>query len=115
MPENNKTILVKANAALTAGDYEGFLACCTDDTQWNFVGEQTLRGKQAVRHWMATAYVQPPQFVVQHLIAEHEFVTALGTIRLPDETGQAVEHAYCDVWRFRAGKMAELMAFVIKS
>ncbi|MCB2376533.1 nuclear transport factor 2 family protein [Hymenobacter sp. BT635] len=112
--QSNKQILEKANAAITAGDYEGFLAHCTDDTQWTFVGEQTLHGKEAVRQWMPTAYKEPPVFQVRHLIAEDDFVTALGTIMLPDEQGQAVEYAYCDVWRFRDGKMAELQAFVIK-
>ncbi|TGE27450.1 nuclear transport factor 2 family protein [Hymenobacter metallicola] len=116
MPDTtNKQVLEKANAAITAGDYEGFLAHCTDDTEWTFVGEQTLRGKEAVRQWMATAYEQPPVFMVKHLIAEADFVTALGTITLPDEQGEAVEYAYCDVWRFRAGKMAELTAFVVQA
>ena len=114
MPNPNKTILQQANAAITAGDNEGFLAHCTEDTQWTFVGEQTLRGKQAVREWMKTAYQQPPRFRVEHLIAEDDFVTALGTITLPDANGEAVEHAYCDVWRFREGKLAELKAFVLK-
>ncbi|GAB3837700.1 nuclear transport factor 2 family protein [Hymenobacter jeollabukensis] len=114
MPDTNKTILTRANAAISAGDYEGFLAHCTEDTEWVFVGEQTLRGKPAVRAWMATAYQQPPQFRVEQLIAEADFVTAVGTITLPDDSGAAVEHAYCDVWRFRDGKMAELRAFVLK-
>ncbi|UOQ72872.1 nuclear transport factor 2 family protein [Hymenobacter cellulosilyticus] len=78
------------------------------------MGEQTLRGKEAVRRWMATAYEQPPVFMVKHLIAEDDFVTALGSITLPDESGKVVEYAYCDVWRFRDGKMAELQAFVIQ-
>lgn len=103
-----------ANAAITTGDYEGFLAFCTDDTEWTFVGEQTLRGKAAVREWMATAYKKPPTFLVKRFIAEDDFVTALGTITLPDETGKETEYAYCDVWRFRDGKMAELTAFVIQ-
>ncbi len=111
---DNKTILEQANAAITAGDNEGFLAHCTEDTTWTFVGEQTLRGKAAVREWMKTAYQQPPQFRVEQLIAEGDFVTALGSITLPDESGAATEYAYCDVWRFQEGKMAELRAFVIK-
>jgi ketosteroid isomerase-like protein len=114
MSVTNKTILAQANAAITAGDYEGFLAHCTDDTRWTFVGEQTLSGKPAVRRWMATAYQQPPRFEVERLIAEADFVTALGTILLPDASGRLVEYTYCDVWQFRAGKMAELRAFVIK-
>jgi ketosteroid isomerase-like protein len=114
MHVNNKLVLEKANAAITVGDYEGFLQYCTDDTQWTFVGEQTLRGKEAVRQWMATAYVKPPSFQVERLIAEDDFVTALGTITLPNDSGQEAEHLYCDVWRFEDGKMAELRAFVIK-
>ncbi|RTQ49979.1 nuclear transport factor 2 family protein [Hymenobacter gummosus] len=111
---DNKTILQQANAAIVAGDNEGFLAHCTEDTEWTFVGEQTLRGKPAVREWMRTAYQQPPQFQVEQLIAEGDFVTALGRITLPDADGQAVEHLYCDVWQFREGKMAALRAFVLK-
>jgi uncharacterized protein len=113
MPDN-KTILQQANAAITAGDNEGFLAHCTEDTEWTFVGEQTLRGKPAVREWMRTAYAQPPRFHVEQLIAEADFVTALGMITVRDDDGQEAEHAYCDVWRFRDGQMAELRAFVIK-
>lgn len=114
MIESNKSVLKQANAAITAGDYEGFLAHCTEDTEWVFVGDITLRGKDAVRHWMATAYLEPPQFIVETLIAEGDYVTALGNITLKDERGVAVLHSYCDVWRFREGKMAGLQAFVIK-
>jgi ketosteroid isomerase-like protein len=111
---NNKAILEKANAAITAGDYEGFLSFCTDDTEWTFVGDQTLRGKEAVRQYMATEYVEPPKFMVENLIAEGDFVTALGKISMKDESGRIVDYTYCDVWRFRDGKMAELKAFVIE-
>jgi ketosteroid isomerase-like protein len=115
MSENNKAILEKANAAITQGDNEGFLSFCTEDTEWTFVGDKTLRGKEAVRQWMATAYVEPPKFIVAHLIAEGDFVTALGNITMKDEDGTEVDYSYCDVWRFRDGKMAELKAFVIRS
>ncbi|WP_066831977.1 nuclear transport factor 2 family protein [Rufibacter ruber] len=114
MPDNT-VILEKANAAITAGDYEGFLSFCTEDTLWTFVGDKTLQGKEAVRQWMATAYLEPPTFMVENLIAGGEFVTALGKIRLEGEDGQLTDYSYCDVWRFREGKMAELKAFVIKT
>ena len=114
MGADNKAILEKANAAIAKGDNEGFLSFCTDDTEWTFVGDQTLRGKAAVRQYMVTAYIEPPKFVVENLIAEGEFVTALGKISMKDEEGKMVDYSYCDVWRFRDGKMAELKAFVIK-
>lgn len=115
MMESNKAVLEEANAAVTRGDYEGFLSFCSDDTLWTFVGDTTLRGKEAVRRWMATTYLEPPKLTVSHLIAEGDFVTALGDVTMRDEDGKVTQYAYCDVWRFRDGKMAELRAFVIKN
>ena len=115
MLDSNKKILEKANAAITEGDFEGFLTLCTEDTVWTFEGDQTLRGKAAVRQWMKSTYREPPKFKVQRMIAEDDFVAALGEITLKDEAGKEVEHAYCDVWRFRDGKMAELRAFVVET
>jgi uncharacterized protein len=114
MSDENKAILTRANAAVTNGDYEGFLSHCTDDVEWQFVGEQTLKGKEAVRQYIRTTYLEPPTFTVTHLIAEGDFVTALGDIRMKDATGRIVHSAYCDVWRISDGKLAELRAFVIE-
>lgn len=115
MSEKNKAILEKGNAAIAAGDNEGFLKLCTDDTEWTFVGEQTLKGKEAVRQYMAKNYIEPPKFTVDNIIAEGDFLTILGDITLKNEDGQAIHHSYCDVWRFRDDQIAELKAFVIKA
>lgn len=111
---NNKATLQKANTAVAAGDNEGFLLFCTEDTEWTFVGDKTLQGKEAVRQYMAKAYLEPPKFMVENLIAEGEFVTAIGKISMKDEEGKMTDYSYCDVWHFRDGKMAGLKAFVIK-
>ena len=114
MSEKNKAILERANAAVVKGDYEAFLSHCTEDVEWTFVGDKTLKGKEAVRRYMKAAYVEPPRFRVDHLIAEGDFVTALGDIDMKDDTGRLVHSAYCDVWRIRDGKLAELKAFVVE-
>jgi len=113
MSEKNKAILKAANEAVAGGDHEGFLSFCSDDVVWTFVGDQTFQGKEAVRHYMAKAYIEPPRFAVVNLIAEGDFVTAIGEITLKED-GESTHYSYCDVWRFRDGKMAELTAFVIK-
>jgi ketosteroid isomerase-like protein len=113
MTAHNKAMLEAANAAITRGDQEGFLAHCTEDTEWTFVGDTALKGKAAVRQWMARAYAEPPVFTVDHMIAEGEFVIATGMIRI-QENGADVGYQYCDIWRFRDGKMAGLQAFVIQ-
>jgi uncharacterized protein len=112
--ESNKSILERGNAAIDAGNNEGFLALCTDDTVWTFVGDKTLNGKEAVRQWMATEYVEPPQNTVTNLIAEGDFLTAMGRLTMKDKDGNMAHYEYCDVWRFQEGKLAELKAFVIK-
>lgn len=110
----NKEILQNANAAVVRGDNEGFLLYCHDDLIWNFVGDQILRGKEAVREYMRENYKTPPNFTVTNLIADGDYVSAIGTIMIRDKEGIEIRHSYCDVWRFQDGKMAELMAFVIK-
>ncbi len=111
---NNKEILVKANALVTEGDNEGFLSFCTEDVIWDFIGDRTLQGKAAVRNYMTEAYVEPPKFDVEELIAEGDFVTAIGKISMKDEKGDIKQYAYCDIWKFRDGKMVGLQAFVIE-
>ncbi len=112
--EDNKAILTRANVAVAQGDYEGFLSFCTDDTIWAFVGDETLKGKEAVRQYMLKVYVEPPKFQVDTLIGDGEFVTAIGKIFLKDQDGKITHYQYCDVWTFRNGKMAELKAFVVE-
>uniref|UniRef100_UPI003D7F65A0 nuclear transport factor 2 family protein n=1 Tax=Pedobacter sp. TaxID=1411316 RepID=UPI003D7F65A0 len=74
-----------------------------------------LNGKEAVRQYMAKAYEEPPHFMVENLIAEGDFLTALGKISMKDEHGKMIDYDYCDVWQFHDGKMAKLKAFVVKA
>ncbi len=113
MSNTHKEILTKANEAIAQRDFDGFLVHCTDDTVWNFVGERTLRGKDAVRRWMAETYKEPPRFSVREMIAEGEYLAVLGEITLQDENARERTSSYCDVWRFENGRLAELNAFVI--
>lgn len=113
MTEKNKETLQKANEAIARGEYEAFLAYCTEDTTWKFIGDQVLRGKEAVRAYMQKTYLAPPVFDVDSLLAEEDYVAAIGKISLKDRSGTLTHYDYCDVWRFRDGLMSELRAFVV--
>jgi uncharacterized protein len=115
MSDKNKAILIKGNAAIAEGNYEGFLSLCTDNTEWTFIGDRTLKGKEAVRQWMATTYLEPPKVTVDNLIAEDDLLTAIGTVSMKEKDGNENEYSYCDVWRLQDGKFVELRAFVIKN
>lgn len=115
MEEKNKAILKKGNEAIAEGNYEGFLSFCANDTEWTYIGDRTLKGKEAVRQYMAMTYVPPPKFTVTNLMADGDFVMAMGEIILKDKNGKEVNYSYCDIWRFNEGQIIELRAFVINT
>lgn len=111
----NEELLERANACVDKGDYEGFLAFCTDDTKWTFVGDRVLEGKAAVRAWFQETYAKPPINDVTRMISNAEHVIAYGEITVTDATGKTTRSSYCDVWHCRDGKLHELHAFVVPS
>ena len=112
--KSNKAILKQANAAISKGNIEAFLSACTDDTVWEYIGDKTLVGKQAVREYLKQAYTDSSSFNISLMIEEGDFVTQMGKISFKEESGEIVDYLACDVWKFREGKMAELKAFVIR-
>lgn len=114
MSAPNKAIIDKANEAFRKNDVEALLALCTEDFTWTMVGSPPAVGKAAVRKWMGQGPSEPPQFTIDTTIADGDYVTCIGDMTMP-ENGQTVPYAYCDVWRLKAGKIAELKAFVIKT
>lgn len=113
MPHRHQAVLQQANAAIVRGDFDGFLAFCTEDTEWTFVGDQTLRGKGAVREWMVATYLEPPKLKVDRMIADGDHLAALGEVSVTDASGEATTSAYCDVWSFRDGLLDTLRAYVV--
>jgi ketosteroid isomerase-like protein len=114
MSARNKATIEKANQAFERNDVEALLALCTDDFTWTMIGSDPAVGKAAVREWMAQAPPEPPQFTVETVVADGDYVTCLGDMTMT-ENGSVVPYAYCDVWRFDGDRIAELRAFVIKT
>ena len=114
MSARNKEIIRKVNEAFARNDVEGFLAHCHEDFHWTMVGDKPVTGKDAIRKFMASAPPEPPKFTVDTVVADGEFVTCIGDMTMKED-GAEVPYSYCDVWRFRGDKLAELKAFVIKT
>ena len=115
MTVKNREIVEKVNAAFDEGSTEGFLSFCSEDVQWTIVGERTVKGKDAIRTWMAAMDMEPPKFTVNNIIAEGDFVTAYGDMTMRDKEGKSVPYAYCDIYRLRDNKIVELTSFVVKT
>ena len=115
MSAKNKEIVEKVNASFAEGSVEGFLSHCTDDVVWTVVGNETTRGKNAIREWLASMNMEPPKFTVNNIIADGDFVSAYGDMTMKEKDGKTVPYAYCDIYRFRDGQIVELNSFVIKT
>jgi len=71
MSQKHKEIIEKVNAAFAKGSTEGFLSFCAEDVEWTMVGDKTVKGKDAIRQWMASmGDMEPPKFTVDNVIAE---------------------------------------------
>jgi ketosteroid isomerase-like protein len=115
MSAKNKEIVEKINASFAEGGVEGFLSFCADDVEWTMVGDKSVKGKDAIRKWMASMDVEPPKFTVDNIIAEGDFVTAYGDMTMKDKDGKDASYSYCDIYRFRGDKIVALSSFVIKT
>jgi uncharacterized protein len=115
MSEKNKEIVAKADAAFAKGNIEGFLSLCAEDVEWTMVGQKFVKGKDAIRQWLASMNSEPPKFTVGKVIAEKDFATAYGDLTMNEKDGKIVPYSYCDIYRFRDGKIVELRSFVIKT
>ena len=111
---SNKAILQKINDAFAQNDTEGFLAHCTDDIVFEMVGHTAVRGKKDVRSFMnEMSSDSPPRFTIDRVIEDGDNVVCTGDMEM-EVDGEPTAYTYCDMYRFRDGKAAELRAFVIK-
>jgi uncharacterized protein len=115
MVANTKDIVKKVNAAFAQNNMEGFLDFCADDVEWTMIGDTTKKGKESIREWMGSMPPEAPKFDVAHVVAEGDFVACFGDMTMQDEQKVEVPYSYCDLYRFKGGKIAELRSWVVKT
>src|SRR5688572_15817202 len=115
MSANNKEIVEKVNASFAEGGVESFLSFCADDVVWTIIGDRTVKGKGDIRERMASMDIEPPKVTVENIIGDGDFATCYGNTTMNDKDGKAAPYAYCDIYRFRNIKIAELNSVVIKA
>ena len=116
MAADRKAVIQQVNAAFAENNLERVLSFCTDDFIWTMVGDSTVKGKDAIRKWMASMNPEPPQFTIQEVVAEGDSVITRGDMMMKTAKETAPHsYAFCDVYRFKGDRVAELTAFVINT
>ena len=114
MPTDYKSIIKEVNQAFEENDPEAFLAHCTDDLEWSMVGQTTAKGKDSVRQWMESMETDAaPTIKSDATIVEGEYATSFGNMSMEVEGGKAASFDYCDIYRFRGDKIAQMRSFVL--
>jgi uncharacterized protein len=115
MSEKNKNIVNEVNEAFANNRVEDFLKHCSNDVVWRMIGEKTTNGIDEIREWMSQMEgTEPPKFTIDEIIAEGESVVCRGDMTMKDKEGVEGKYAYCDFYRFKNGKIAQLDSYVIQ-
>ena len=116
MSADRKATVEKINAGFRENNLEKVLSFCTEDLVWTMVGDTTVKGKDAIRKWMASMDPEPPHFTIQQVVAEGDLVVTRGDmIMKTKKESKAHAYSFCDIYRFAGDRVVELIAFVIKT
>lgn len=116
MVVNRKDIVQRINDAFAENNLEKVLSFCTEDFAWTMVGDTTVRGKDAIRKWIASMNPQPPQFTIRDTVAEGDVVITRGDMQMQENKNEPwIPYAFCDIYRFAGDKVTELTAFVVRT
>ena len=116
MSQENKAIVEQMNKAAAEGNTDAFVEPCAENIRWAVFGEKTVEGKPAIREWMnSTECPEPPQFTVENMVAEGDMVVCSGDMTMKDGDGNVQPFAYCDIYRFKNGRVSELSTFIVST
>jgi len=113
---NTEAFLTIFNQAWAEHDTDTILNSVTDDIHFRMAADvEGIRGKQAFKAWLAE--MANPAFKVR-LTTERLFVSGddaalSGIIDMTEPDGSQHKFAFCDLYKLRNGKIAELLAYIV--
>ena len=113
MSQTDQELRRKIAEEFTKGNIECCLEYLADDIRWSIIGNAPLSGKKAVLEAVAMQDLESyPTITVKAIIAEGEYVVVESTGRATTKTGKPYNQSYCDVYRFKNGKIHEMTTYL---
>lgn len=122
MSIKNKELTKMITEAFFKGNTEFILHHLAEDIQWNIVGMPVIFGKSDVIRTMELinpALAGCPDLAVKNIIAEGDYVVVessgnnYSSFVKKDTKEKQCSPAYCDVYRFKNGKIQELTTYIV--
>jgi uncharacterized protein len=116
MSQENKELIQKINDAFARGDTEYLSDYLAENARWNIIGISTIVGKQNIMKALEIHELESfPDVNVNHVIAEGDSVVVESTGKANRRAGGTYKASYCDVYRFKNGKINEFTTYVIET
>jgi uncharacterized protein len=114
MTENKRTV-TEYMEAFRRSDHARILSCLTEDVEWEIPGMFHRWGKDAFqREIQNEAFVGSPNITVARLTEENDIVIAEGSVQSRKKEGGLLNLRYCDVFVMQAGKIRQLISYLME-
>lgn len=105
------------NEAFSKNDLDFILNSMTDDIQWNFIGEKTVQGKEAVKEFMEPmSKVETLGLELLNIITDVRTAAAHGKMKIKEPSGEIKSFGFADFYVFdgqKSPKIKKMTSYVV--
>ncbi|TFB19506.1 nuclear transport factor 2 family protein [Filobacillus milosensis] len=106
------------NEAFMTGDLKFILNSVTEDVQWEMVGDDIIKGKNALEEALGGMKTNDTfKLNIHHSITHGLEAAVNGVITFTTKVGEDKKYGFCDVYKldsFKSGKIKELTSYVVE-
>ncbi|WP_194755952.1 nuclear transport factor 2 family protein [Aliidiomarina indica] len=111
-----KEFLTTFNQAWVDNDIDTIVQGVTNDIHFRMATDETgVHGKEAFKIWLKDMLISDVEMDVttDRMIISGDEAVLSGRIRMIEQDGTQKQFTFCDLYRLRDGKVAELVAYVM--
>ncbi|MCM4161709.1 nuclear transport factor 2 family protein [Antarcticibacterium flavum] len=114
--KNKEEFIRRFNEAFSNNDLDLILGHMSDDIEWVFIGEKTMKGKKAVEEFMEPMKnIETLEMELQQIIIQDGVAAANGRMKIKEPTGEIKSFGFADFYEFtgqEALKIKKMTSYV---
>lgn len=111
MEVNYKDIVKEVNKSFEENNHDAFMSHCSDNITWTMVGEEPMRGKDAILRFLEPMKGSPSSKIeLINTIQEGYMVASTGMMTM---AGKSSSMHFCDIYRFDGDKIEEMTSYIV--
>lgn len=111
----NQALFEKVLQTFDDNDSDGLIALVTDDFEWEMLGDQTIKGKDALKQMFAEVDGTEMLSCTKELkLLDGNKGACNGIVKIKNAKGELFEMYYCDLYVFEDGNLKKMVTYNIK-